>query len=292
MFNNNNPYYYPNEWDQMQSMRYNNAPQQEPLVQNLLSNEEIDEMRENTHQFNLALTPEEVKRNRCNHRDKNGRLATVPAGDGYKRCTVCGEIVKDVMYTKEEIQNLVDEMRNVFSVMKITYPSIPRDIAEQYYMVPAILKRIPDIMEIAMRDQDKLLNYNQYDMNGGNSMFGYYDALASNMFGRNMGGFVNPAMQGQYQQQQAPQGNYGGQSGPIYQQMQPYQQPNGYMGGSNGFGTNGPAAGGYTPNVTNYAYGQPQETEKERLERERQEIERKLAAMSQGDVRVTETLKA
>lgn len=173
-----NGFYEPNFNFGGQYYGYNNQPQAGMhRVKNLLSNEEINMLRQKVEQFNLNLTPEEQMKGKCNHRDQNGLLAITTGPDGTCRCSICGEEIVDRDYTEEEVTAIVDQTNNVLNMIKLMYGEMPAAAASEFYMIQPLLKKLPKLMTLAIANNAKYDNINQMNRHNNVNQFATYQGV-------------------------------------------------------------------------------------------------------------------
>lgn len=224
-------------------------PTQEPQIKkvhNILSNEQIAQLRANVSQFSLNLTDEEILKSQCNHRDEHGNITLVDTADGKRRCTICGEVFEERMASEEDVQSVVTELNNMLQTIKLMYVDMPEQAGREYYQITALLNKLPKLMKVATN------NFNKYD----NAYTLEQQSVNPYMTIQSL---INPAFQ--YQQAAMMQQ-------PMYTQAPVntgYAQPPVAPQGEavvNQFAIPGTAAPvmqtGYMPQTQNYAYQQPQ----------------------------------
>lgn len=285
-----NGFYDPNYNFGGQYYGYNNQAQTMPRVKNLLTNEEINMLRQKVEQFNLNLSPEEQLKGKCNHRDANGMLAlTAPSPDGTLRCSICGEEIVDREYTEEEVTAIVEQANNVLNMIKLMYGEMPAAAAAEFYMIQPLMKKLPKLMKLAMSNNAKYDSINQMNRHNNANQFGMYQGIMGGvgfgagipqyypqqpMYDPNFAMQMNqPQMAPQQPMGYQPQGAVDPSQNPFYAQA--YQQPM-YQPQAQGFA--------YQPGM---APAQPQQPVANQAQPAPQP-----AAPAGGDVQVNTTLKA
>ena len=214
------------------------APIQQAKMTQVLTDEEIKELRRTGSGFTLNIPGVEFTRAKCTHKD-HGQFATVDNGDGTHTCTICGERFRIVEYGPEEAQEVVDRFLDLFQSTKLFYVNMPESYIENITQMIPIIKQVPELYRIAYND------FNKYE-NGGTGLTqrgGMYGAnLLNAVIQPNM---VYPQQQMMYPQQpqyypqqqmqyaQPQQGYYDPQQMMYPQQAGQYPTPQGV---SNGFG--------------------------------------------------------
>jgi len=195
---------------------FQGQPQATQKFNNVLTAEQIKRLQQNTEQFQIGLTEEEMLRAVCNHRSADGMSDALVFDKmtGVARCTICGYEFRpaDSSESIENIKDAVDRVVDYIQTVKIMYYDFPASAAQEYFPIIPLLNKLPKLFEFAAKNMSKHeaygWAYNNYNMgavqmlNNLNSMFG------------GMG------FQGGYQAPQQPMMN------PQTHQMQPqYGQP-------------------------------------------------------------------
>ena len=205
-----NMYAYP-------AMGYNNIPT--PANQNALTAEEIQMLKNArpSNKIELSIDRMDVLRSMCCHKE-NGKdvVMQVNDGSGDVWCPICNHRWKPDMKTKEEVQELVNELIDQMENAKWT-GDLPTDLTRELFTLIPLLNKYPEIHEYAMNTFNKYYSargmYNAADTN----IYGMYNSLFG--AGAPATGYAGAPMQGYYGQQpamnQAPQGYYGQQQGYV-----------------------------------------------------------------------------
>ena len=266
-------------------------------IKNVLSDEEVNKLIQKENTFSLALTETEKLRAICTHRFPDGRDALQDIGQGMQRCQICGHtfLPTEVTTSREAIVDAVNAVTDVLQTIKLLYLDMPVTVAREYFVIIALLQKIPDLFEHACKDY---IRHEQFLMPG------MYSTRAANVMSiwNMITGGITPQMAGvQYDgygrpidPQYSPNSMYG-MGNPFYnpQFMQNYMQgtPLNPMGG---MGMGGPTMGGqpygYSAETTGFSYTPPVagETEEERRRREEEERKRREAGITE----VATTFKA
>lgn len=225
-------------------------------IKNLLTNEEIAELRQKVEQFNLGLTELEQKKARCNHRDEHGEMALSAQADDMRVCTICGEVIYDKPYTQEEVVAYVGEVNNIINIIKLIYGEMPQSAAAEYYMIQPLIKKLPKLYELANNNMNKYDVINNMRQQQYSNMFAMYNNMATGGMGMATAGAMDPMMMGT-----VGAGTPGAMMTPeeyaaAYQRKQEEQRMQQSMNGvSNGFGMGGPVNNGtYTAEKSNFSY--------------------------------------
>lgn len=212
------PYYYGGYDPSMNAypaMGYNAIPA--PSNQNALSAEEIQTLKNTrpSNKIDINVSREDVLGAMCTHKE-NGRDVVMEVNDGTGDvfCPICGHRWKPIQKSKEEVQELIDQILDQMEISK-WLGDLPIDMTRDLYPMIPLLKKYPEIHEFAMNNFNKYFNnrntYNAQDTNVYsmyNSMFtgagmpatGYNAAPAMGYYGQ----YQQPVNAGYYQQ--APQG--------------------------------------------------------------------------------------
>ena len=227
---NNNYYYgqqamgqpYYNGYDpnmySYQAMGYNSIPT--PANQNALTPEEIQILKNArpSNKIELSIDRTDVLRSMCCHKE-NGRdvVMQVTDGSGDVYCPICQRRWKPDMKTKEEVQELVNEIIDQMENAKWA-GDLPTELTRELFTLIPLLNKYPDIHEYAMNTFNKYYSargvYNAQDTN----IYGMYNSL----FTGGMPGYMpQPGYYGQqpqpqmYGNQMMNQGYYGNQQGYV-----------------------------------------------------------------------------
>lgn len=247
------------------------APNQ-TKVKNVLSNEEINKLFQKGNQFSLAITEMDRLRAICTHRFDNGMDALQDLGGGAQRCQICGHefMPVSVQTNKEDIKNTVESVKDILQTIKLIYLDMPADAAREYFVLIALLDKIPDLFECGCKDyirHEKFMPYGVYGNRTAN-ILSIYNMIT---------GGVGPEAYMQFDEQGRPidpgfsQNSAWAYGNPVYGnpawgnpmangQASFYGQPYGFAA-SNGF-VGQPGAGNpnmvssapYQPNTQNYKY--------------------------------------
>lgn len=192
---------------------FNNIPV--PTYQNSLTGEEIQILKNDRPSTNIDLSIDrnDVLRSICNHKD-NGRDVVMRVNDGSNDvyCPICRARWNPDIKTKEEVQELVEDLVNQMQVAK-WIGDYPNEVAREYFPMIPMLKKYPELHEYAVRQYDKLANAVAVHPAQDASVYNMFNALTS------------PQMYGYYNQQPAPQPPMGYYGQPAAPQPQPGYAP-------------------------------------------------------------------
>ena len=267
MFDN----YYQNQ-NPMGGYYYNPQAVPQQKIPNVLTEEEIKELRQTQDSFRLNLTTRETMQAACNHRLPDGTSDSLvfDPTTGTARCTICGYEFSpiDENTSIEEINDDVKRITNILQTIKLMYIDLPADASRSFFQIIPLIEKVPKLFEFAAK------NFNKHEFNSWQYNNGSVGAMTmlnniQAMFNPGFGGFgqpmygqpvqqpmMNPMQQPMYGQPVQPQPMMNPQA-----PMQPMQQPAGagVVPGVNPFGY--PGASQVQQPVVNqgYAYqpGQP-----------------------------------
>lgn len=186
-----------------QPIQYNTATPM-PLNQNALSEDEIKQMLgTKSKKIDLTLDPVEVLRECCTHK-RGGVDMVQQLQDGRVYCPLCGATWTPVQAEKEEVEEAVNKVIDLFQTAK-WLGDLPVEMTREYFPMGGLLRKFPSIYKYGMDNFSKYYNNNPYQ--------GVQDASAYYMYDSIMG-YSNPwpGMQSGY----APN---------AYQQVQPGVAP-------------------------------------------------------------------
>lgn len=184
-----------NYYNQPQAQMYQQVPQ--PNYTQPLSAEEIAMLMKGTKSsWTMALTPEEKLRAICTHKDptKGNQFSLVPVNNGFAnahKCYICNEEVILRDYTKDDAIAATEEVINILQNVKTTFLDIAPGVAQDYFILIPLLRKLPELLEIAKN------NFAKYDSALHNPMYGTGNTFAALNTLLTPGGFgMNPGMMG------------------------------------------------------------------------------------------------
>lgn len=206
---------------------FQGQPQATQKFNNVLTPEQIKKLQQNTEQFQIGLTEEEMLRAVCNHRSIDGMSDALVFDKmtGIARCTICGYEFRpaEPNETIENIKDAVDRVVDYIQTVKIMYYDFPASAAQEYFPIIPLLNKLPKLFEFAAKNMSKHeaygWSYNNFNMgavqmlNNLNSMFGGYQQPMMQPQAPQMGyqqpmmqqpGMMNPFNSQQPMQPQAP----------------------------------------------------------------------------------------
>ena len=181
-----------------QAQMYQQVPQ--PNYTQPLSAEEIAMLMKGTKSsWTMALTQEEKLRAICTHKDptKGNQFSLVPLNNGFAnahKCYICNEEVILRDYTKDDTIAATEEVINILQNVKTTFLDIAPGVAQDYFILIPLLRKLPELLEIAKN------NFAKYDSALHNPMYGTGNTFAALNTLLTPGGFgMNPGMMGMNQ---------------------------------------------------------------------------------------------
>lgn len=231
---------------------------QQAKAKNALTSEEIQKLIQKKNVFSLAITETEKLRAICTHRFDNGNDALSDVFDssgvatGMVKCQICGHVFRpaDVSTDIDTIRAIIAEAIDVLQTIKLVYLDIPVEVAREYFVVIALLEKVPELFEHACKDwvrHEKFMGSSYNTRNANylqllNMIVGGMDPNTVNMYQQqggqldqgSMGTWGNPAinyMNGM-PNMGMPNGNGMGFGSALYGQPQPQQQQGIYQFGS------------------------------------------------------------
>lgn len=198
-----------------------------PKMTQILTAEEVKELRNKNGSFSINVDPIELKKSLCVHR-AGGAFATIQNSDGVSvDCTICGENFIPI-YTNDmnEIESAVKKVTDILNTIKMAYVDLPPEMGREFMPIIALLSKIKGLYAIAINDLNKYTNF-QADVNNGSGYGNAFTNLNMVVGGMPQYGYgygyaqPQPAMYG-YGQQVPPQFGYGQQ--PMPGMYDPNQQ--------------------------------------------------------------------
>lgn len=195
-----------------------------------LTKAEIEEMKKNGNgAFRLNITPEDMKRARCCHRDGNaGTLVSTNNPDKplEVRCTLCGEVFQLLEnVSPQTVTAHVSDTHDLLNTIKVMYVDLPPKLINEIFQIMPVMDKMGALFSIASdRFNAYCGNQNVYGTTA-NSYINGFNIYNSMMAGQPVAAPYNMGMMPQqpvYQQPYAQPGMFPQQ--PM-QPMQQYAQP-------------------------------------------------------------------
>lgn len=229
MFTNQQQMMYGNGMygQQYPSTQFGIGMQQRPMPKYTqpLTPEQINRLRTQGNPFKIEVTEEDLLRAACTHKE-NGQSTLVyqgtdDNGNEVVQCAICGEKFSMVDYDEKELQNAVDTIINLLQTSKTMYLDAPANLVSQYYQMIPLLKKFPQLYQIAMNNFSKYemsLGMNPGTVAAGGNAFQMMGNMLANPYAAVYGGTYGQPMYAQPMQQPMM-----GQQMPMMQQ--PMQNP-------------------------------------------------------------------
>lgn len=124
------------------------------VYKNSLTDEELKKLQaRKTKKKKMSPSKIEKIKCRCNHRDVSGVCDSLIIDKGrVAKCKICRAKFRPkspgndtLVLAKESSKNVID----ILQTIKIMYPDMPTEIADQYYEMIPLLERLPNLFEIA-----------------------------------------------------------------------------------------------------------------------------------------------
>lgn len=224
-----------------------------------LTVEEANSLRKQIEEFSLNLSSRDQLSAICMHRDPaTGKSTLIPnMADDTVTCSICGKTFTIVDgLTEADVLDAVQRLIDVIQTTKTLYLDMPTDAARHFYVVLALIEKIPGLYKIAsdnFASHEAAINQG-YDQNnlgimGIYNMMNGWGGFVNPMMGQPM---MNPAMAGQPMGAPMMGQPYYGGGNPFYAQ-QPNQMAGVQMGAQ--------PAPGYVPNMQGFSYSPNQMTQ-------------------------------
>lgn len=162
MFANATPYTAP------YGTPYMGIPQQQtyqpPQMNQLLTPEEMNQLKQNNTGFNINVDPKEITKSLCTHK-QNGNYSIIENNDGSVTCTICGETFTPRFMDSEALDNVLDQVNDIFNTIKLCYTDIPTELGREYMPVMTLVQKLKPLYKIAMNNFNKYTNIAQQTPN-------------------------------------------------------------------------------------------------------------------------------
>lgn len=193
-----------------QPMMFGGAPQVQ--VNNALTDEEINQiMNKPNTTIDINVSQDDYLRSMCTHK-KHGVETVMQTldDDNMVYCSICQETWDSTKATKEEVKAIVDKLISHIQNMKWV-GSLPIELIREFCVIIPLLKKFPDLYEVAIS------NFNKFG-----SAKNYVDARDASVYS-NLNNLMGSSMPGYYSNMI--------QTNPYQQTANPYmpQQQNPYM---------------------------------------------------------------
>lgn len=180
----------------------------QPKFTNPLTNEDIQNLRQQAPAFTLKTTKDEMDRAICTHR-YNGQKTLRNNPDGSVTCSICGATYKPFDGTEEEVEKISELYVSILQTIKTLYLDIPDDVCKAFFQMIPFINKTAKLFKIASN------NFESYNPNGAVAMNQNGNPFA--IFNNIMGGGYNQAYSYPQQQMNPQMMGYNG----FNPQMQP-----------------------------------------------------------------------
>lgn len=133
---------------------------QPPQMNQLLTPEEMAQLKQNNTGFNINVSPEEITKSLCTHK-QNGNYSIIENEDGSVTCTICGETFTPRFMDTEALDRAINEISDIFNTIKLCYTDIPTELGRQYMPLQPLVKKLKPLYKIAMNNFNKYTNISQ-----------------------------------------------------------------------------------------------------------------------------------
>ena len=177
------PYYgqqvYAGGYPQMQPMfRANNF--YPPKNLNALTPEEINILKNkpNKNNLDMNISQEDMLRAICYHAENGVDVCVELSTDPTKvYCPICGAIFSKNARSKEELEELVNEVEDQMQIIK-WIGEIPIETGREYFGIIPLLKKLPSLAEFASRNFNKYFNRMGYSMADDTSAYAQWMSMS------------------------------------------------------------------------------------------------------------------
>lgn len=198
-----------------------------PKMNQLLTQEEINLLKNRSGAFNINVDPIDLVRSRCTHKENN-QFAIQDVGDGKVQCMICGETFTPVYDNAvEKAQRVIEDVGDIINTIKLVYVDMPTEMGNEFMPILELVRKVPALLKIALNNFGRYTNIMDQPIQGTG---GFGNAFSN----------LNMITNGGYQM---PMGGYGPWGYPQPQMGYGYYQQ--------------PQAPMYDPNQMQYAPGQP-----------------------------------
>ena len=243
---------------------YGMQPNPQPVtLSNPLTKEQLELLKKRTDKLSLVVTPLEVAKAICTHKQGNSICLYNEDNANPERvtCSICGETFDLTNGDQAAVEGAVELITNIIQTIKTYWLDVPDDVARELFTILPLIQRLPKVYSLAtknfnsVQDMHRMSEVNQpygFGMLGNimNPMVG----MGYNAYGYPQQGMVQPSPYGQpafpnpigYPQQQGfvPQPNPYAMN-PVMMPQMNYQAPtfqDPAAMGVNPFGYNAPTA--------------------------------------------------
>lgn len=139
---------------QQQGMVQYAQPQQQYVMNQLLTAEEQDSLRTEKPEFSGKLSKKEYLRAICTHKDiRTGNFSlSYNEHEDTHTCAICGEtfhLIDLNNYTPDQITQVCSDFNDLFQSIKTMYGGVPTEAGRDLYMIGGYIKKFPAMFEYA-----------------------------------------------------------------------------------------------------------------------------------------------
>lgn len=202
------------------------AQQQAPIKwTNPLTKEEEAFLKQNSQDFTLECTKEELVRSVCTHKNpEKGVFTLVNNDDGTVTCTTCGATFNPVQLPKEEIEKVIGGTIDILQSIKLMYVDMNADSVRSYFQMIPFLEKASKLYQTASETMRRVAPNGPLQQTGfyGNPFANLTNALGTPGFGMPVyGQGMGMNMNQPYQQQPMYQNGFVGQQAAPYGAVDP-----------------------------------------------------------------------
>lgn len=154
---NNNQYY-------QQPFGYNQPPQAQPKMTEVLTPEEIKILTKQSQTNGLAISNVEILEGKCCHRYNGVSVLEHRGGDTFY-CPICKHsfhLLENL--TQEQVQEITDTAIDLLQTIKTMYVDVPPKVGQEFFQVMALIEKFPFMYKLASDDINRYGGGN-YGMN-------------------------------------------------------------------------------------------------------------------------------
>lgn len=168
-------------------------PQQTPVMNQLLTPEEVTELQKTPQQFSTKLTRDEYLRAVCTHKDYNNRVTLEKLPDGRHHCTICQAdfYLLQLSTSDDEVSTICNNFNDLFQTIKTYYGNAPESLKDLYVMNGFILK-MRYLWNVARQYFERVTNASAFGVQQNPDQYGFQ--LLNNIFGGGVMGGMMPGM--------------------------------------------------------------------------------------------------
>lgn len=165
----------------MQPMQYNPAMNnQRPSMTNPLTDEERKLLQTQDDCFDLKVTPVEIAKAVCTHKDPQKNIfTTIPNADGTVTCTQCHETFSPNEVDEAYVEDAKNRMLNVLQTCKMIGVDLMPDVVRQYFAMIPYIERTPKLYKRVNSLFQKYNTANPVQPQANPNIFGMFNTLVN-----------------------------------------------------------------------------------------------------------------